>query len=109
MIQGNKWISYLELEHAGMKGMDSTYTKSILPLYFGTLNHAIESKNYKTADELLESINGFQKKFGSKVRPNEDKIDLEIAYNKYDLLQKLPYCVYICSYFDVSIYDSSNF
>jgi cytochrome c-type biogenesis protein CcsB len=89
--QGNKWISYLELEHAGMKGMDSTYTKSILPLYFGTLNHAIESKNYKTADELLESINGFQKKFGSKVRPNEDKIDLEIAYNKYDLLQKLPF------------------
>ena len=88
---GNKWISYLELEHAGMKGMDSTYTKSILPLYFGTLANAIESKNYKTPDELLESINGFQKKFGSKVRPSEEKIDLEIAYNKYDLLQKLPY------------------
>lgn len=87
----NKWISYLELGHAGMKGMDSTYTKSILPLYFGTLSHAIESKNYKTADELLESINGFQKKFGSKVRPSDDKINLEIAYNKYDLLQKLPY------------------
>jgi len=88
---GNKWISYLELEHAGMKGMDSTYTKSILPLYFGTLNHAIESKNYKTADDLLESINGFQKKFGSKVRPSDDKINLEIIYNKYDLLQKLPF------------------
>ncbi len=88
---GNKWISYLELEHAGLKGMDSTYTKSILPLYFGTLGHAIQTKNYKTADELLASIDGFQKKFGSKVRPTEDKIDLEIAYNKYDLLQKLPY------------------
>jgi cytochrome c-type biogenesis protein CcsB len=88
---GNKWISYLELEHAGMKGMDSTYTKSILPLYFGTLNNAVESKNYKTADELLESINGFQKKFGSKVRPTEDNIDLEIAYNNYDLLQNLLY------------------
>ena len=88
---GNKWISYLELEHAGMKGMDSTYTKSILPLYFGTLSNAVESKNYKTSDELLESINGFQKKFGSKVRPTEDKIDLEIAYNKYDLLQNLLY------------------
>ncbi|PKB18421.1 cytochrome c-type biogenesis protein CcsB [Flavobacterium sp. 5] len=88
---GNKWISYLELEHAGLKGMDSTYTKSILPLYFGTLGHAIQTKNYKTADELLGSIDGFQKKFGSKVRPTEDKIDLEIAYNKYDLLQKLPF------------------
>jgi cytochrome c-type biogenesis protein CcsB len=88
---GNKWISYLELEHAGLKGMDSTYTKSILPLYFGTLNHALETKNYKTADDLLESINGYQKKFGSKVRPSDDKINLEILYNKYDLLQKLPY------------------
>ncbi|PWA07562.1 cytochrome c biogenesis protein CcsA [Flavobacterium laiguense] len=88
---GNKWISYLELEKAGMKGMDSTYTKSILPLYFGTLGHAIESKNYKTSDDLLESINGFQKKFGSKVRPSEEKINLEITYNKYDLLQKLPF------------------
>lgn len=87
----NKWISYLELEHAGMKGMDSTYTKSILPLYFGTLSHAITSKNYKTAEELLGSIDGFQKKFGSKVMPTVDKIDLEIAYNKYDLLQKLSY------------------
>ena len=88
---GNKWISYLELEHAGLKGMDSTYTKSILPLYFGTLGHAIQTKNYKTADELLGSIDGFQKKFGSKVIPSQDKIDLEIAYNKYDLLQKLPF------------------
>jgi cytochrome c-type biogenesis protein CcsB len=89
---GNKWISYLELEHAGLKGMDSTYTKSILPLYFGTLGHAIETKNYKTADELLESINGYQKKFGSKVRPSDDKINLEIAYNKYDILPKLFFC-----------------
>ncbi|WP_348797405.1 cytochrome c biogenesis protein [Flavobacterium adhaerens] len=87
----HKWVSFLELGSAGLKGMDSTYTKSILPLYFGTLSHAIQSKNYKTADELLGSIDGFQKKFGAKVRPSEDKIDLEIAYNKYDLLQKLSY------------------
>ena len=88
---GNKWISYLELEKAGLKGMDSTYTKSILPLYFGTLATSLETKNYKSADELLESINGYQKKFGSKVRPSDDKINLEITYNKYDLLQKLPF------------------
>jgi cytochrome c-type biogenesis protein CcsB len=87
----NKWISYLELNEAGLKGMDSTYTKSILPLYFGTLNNAAESKNYATADELLESINGFQKKFGSKVRPSEEKITSEVLYNKYDVFKRLPY------------------
>jgi cytochrome c-type biogenesis protein CcsB len=87
----NKWISYLEVEHAGLKGMDSTYVKSVLPLYLGTLSNATTTNNYKTANELLESINGFQKKFGGKVRPSEERITSEILYNKYDVLQKLPY------------------
>jgi cytochrome c-type biogenesis protein CcsB len=85
----NKWISYLELNESGMKGMDSTYTKSVLPLYFGTLTNAADTKNYKTANELLESINGFQKKFGAKVRPSEEKISLEILYNKSDIFKNL--------------------
>jgi cytochrome c-type biogenesis protein CcsB len=87
----NKWISYLELNESRMKGMDSTYTKSILPLYFGTLNSASTSNKYTSANELLASLNGFQKKFGSSVMPTEDKIDLEIAYNKYDVFKNLPY------------------
>ena len=87
----NKWISYLELNESGMKGMDSTYTKSVLPLYFGTLTNAAETKDYKNSNELLESINGFQKKFGAKVRPSEEKISLEILYNEYDVFKKLPY------------------
>lgn len=91
----NKWVSYLELNEAGMKGMDSTYTKSVLPLYFGTLDQAIKTTDYTTSDELLESINGFQKKYGAKVRPSEKKIDLEIAYNKYDVFQRLPYAYLI--------------
>ncbi len=95
----SKWISYLELNEAGLKGMDSIYTKSILPLYFGTLSHAVTSKNYKTSDELVESINGFQKKFGSKVIPSDKKIDLEIAYNKYDVFQKLPYAYLLAAVF----------
>jgi cytochrome c-type biogenesis protein CcsB len=87
----NKWVSYPELGQSGLKGMVATYTSSILPLYFNALNTATTSKDYKQADELLESINGFQKKFGSKVRPSEDKITSEILYNKYDVFQKLPY------------------
>jgi len=94
----NKWISFLELENAGFKGMVDTYTKSILPLYFSTLNQASESKDpkiasdyYKKADELLASINGFQKKFGGKIMPSDEKITSEILYNKYDVFQKLPY------------------
>ncbi|MCC9065255.1 cytochrome c biogenesis protein CcsA [Flavobacterium piscisymbiosum] len=87
----NKWISYLELQNAGLKGMDSTYVKQILPLYFSALNNGSISKNFDTADHLVESIDGFQKKFGSKVRPSDKKIDLEIAYNTYNILPKMFY------------------
>ncbi|KAF2338116.1 cytochrome c biogenesis protein CcsA [Flavobacterium tistrianum] len=88
---GNKWVSYLERDNAGFKGMDSTYVQQILPLYFSALNNGSIEKNFSTADNLVESINGFQKKFGAKVRPSEDKIDAEIAYNKYDVFKVLPY------------------
>ncbi|PAM92896.1 cytochrome C biogenesis protein [Flavobacterium sp. IR1] len=88
---GNKWVSYLERENTGLKGMDSIYVKQIIPMYFSALNNGSISKNFDTADQLVESINGFQKKFGSKVRPSEDRIDSEILYNKYDFLKKLPF------------------
>lgn len=87
----HKWVSYLERNNNGFKGMDSTYVNQILPLYFSALNNGAIAKNFDTADNLVESINGFQKKFGAKVRPSEEKIDAEIAYNKYDVFQKLPY------------------
>jgi len=87
----NKWVSYPELVNSGIEGMEAKYTSSILPLYFGALSNASVSHNYKQADELVESINGYQKKFGSKVRPSEEKITSEILYNKYDVFKKLPF------------------
>jgi cytochrome c-type biogenesis protein CcsB len=89
--KNNKWVSYLELNESGLKGMEMTYTKNVLPLYFGALANAAQSGDYKTADELLESINGFQKRFGGEVRPSEERITSEVLYNKYDVFQKLPY------------------
>ncbi|WP_396187406.1 cytochrome c biogenesis protein CcsA, partial [Flavobacterium sp.] len=87
----NKWVSFPELANAGMKGMAATYTQNILQMYFTALEEASVSKDYKQADGLLESINGFQKKYGSKVLPSDEKITSEILYNKYDVFQKLPY------------------
>ena len=87
----NKWVSFPELSEAGLKGMAATYTQNILPLYFSALEKASATNDYKQANQLLESINGFQKKFGSKVMPSEQKISSEIMYNKYDVFQKLPY------------------
>ena len=87
----NKWVSFPGLGEAHLQGMASMYTQNILQLYFNALEQASVSKDYKDADGLLESLNGFQKKYGSKVRPSEEKITSEILYNKYDVFQKLPY------------------
>jgi len=85
----NKWISYPELSEANFTGKDSLYVRNILPLYFQSLRLAQQDKDYEQADNLLESIHGFQKKFGSEVLPSEDKIKAEIQYNKYDIFKKL--------------------
>lgn len=87
----NKWVSHLELNHAGLKGMDSTFTAQILPLYLQSLQTSNSKNNYKESDFYLEGIKKFQRKFGEKVMPSEDKITSEVLYNKYDVFKRLFY------------------
>jgi len=89
--ENNKWISYLQFNEAKITGIDSTFTRNILPLYMASLDSASVSKNYTNADFYLKSMENYQKKFGSKVRPSEEKINSEITYNKYDIFKKLYY------------------
>lgn len=89
--KGNKWISPLELNESGITGVDSTYTRNVLPAYIGFLDEARTTGGYKQADEVLSSIELFQKKYGKNVRPSDEKINSEIMYNKYDIFKKLYY------------------
>ena len=86
----NKWVSHMELHAAGLKGQD-TITSQVLPAYVMAVDSARTSKNYASADFLLEGIHNFQKKYGSGVLPSDEKIRSEIAYNKYDIFKKLYY------------------
>ncbi|HET8809645.1 MAG TPA: cytochrome c biogenesis protein CcsA [Flavobacteriaceae bacterium] len=87
--ENNKWVSYPELKESGFEGMDSLYTTQILPLYFGALRQAEATGDYEQANKLLESLKGFQKKYGSEVMPSEEKISTEILYNKYNVFNNL--------------------
>ncbi|GAB2771917.1 cytochrome c biogenesis protein CcsA [Actinomadura fibrosa] len=87
--ENNKWASYPEAAEAGFKGMDSLYTQQIFPLYFSALREARKTGDYEKANEFLESIKGFQRKFGSEVMPSERKIETEILYNEYDVFRNL--------------------
>ncbi|MGL2966151.1 cytochrome c biogenesis protein CcsA [Flavobacterium sp. XGLA_31] len=85
----NKWVSYLEIEHATGTALDTI--KNALPLYLDELMKATQNHNYTMANTLLMGMNNYQKKFGKAVRPSDEKINYEILYNHYDVFQKLPY------------------
>ena len=85
----NKWVSFSDVKPEDFKGIDSLYVKNVLPLYLGALENDIKSGDYKNSKNLLESIRGFQTKYGSEILPSNDKIKAEILYNKYDIFKKL--------------------
>ncbi len=95
----NKWVSYPELANANFSGMDSVYTKQILPIYFNALREGKTSGDYSQADQFLTSIKNFQNKFGSSVMPSQSKIDAEVFYNKHDIFTKLYWMYMLASVF----------
>ncbi|MES2411862.1 MAG: cytochrome c biogenesis protein CcsA [Bacteroidota bacterium] len=85
----NKWFSFLEASHPTGTALDTI--KNALPIYLDALLKATQDNNYTMANTFLVGMENYQKKFGKAVRPSDKKIDYEIMYNKYDVLQKLPY------------------
>ncbi len=85
----NRWVSYPELGEVAYKKSDSAFTRNILPYYFEILREARITEDYSSAEELLDGITNFQKKFGSEVMPSEEKVKTEIAYNKADIFNRL--------------------
>ena len=87
--ENDKWFSYAEHSTAGFTGTDSLYVANILHLYTGGLKTAVIDGDYKKADEYLESIHKYQKNFGGQVLPSDNKVKLELFYNKYDIFKGL--------------------
>ena len=85
----NKWISSNEVSSENFATVDSLFTTNIIPLYLRELDKSLVSKNYQNADKILESIKGFQIKYGEEILPSDDKIKAEILYNKYDIFKTL--------------------
>jgi cytochrome c-type biogenesis protein CcsB len=85
--KNNTWINHAELQINTNKELDNI--KLIMPVYVQTLKESFISKDYKQPNDILNGMHLFQKKFGSKVMPLEDKIEAEILYNKYDIFKNI--------------------
>ncbi|MBE9488735.1 MAG: cytochrome c biogenesis protein ResB, partial [Bacteroidetes bacterium] len=85
----HKWYAFPEVAHAGFKGGDSLYVSNIIPLYAQAVVQATNTNDYTKANEFLDSMHKYQRKFGDQVIPSEKKIKLELFYNKYDIFKGL--------------------
>ncbi|MBL29888.1 MAG: cytochrome C biogenesis protein [Flavobacteriaceae bacterium] len=85
----NKWVSFPEIDQVNFIGNDSLYVKNVLPLYFQALRLGKINGDFSQSDELIESLKGFQNKYGAGVLPTKSKINAEILYNKYDIFKRL--------------------
>ena len=84
----NKWISHLEFTSSkAFKNADSVFVPKLLPLYIQLLQSAKKSNDYTKANQILDGIKNYQKKYGAEVYPTEKKIDLEITYNKLGIFK----------------------
>ncbi|MBT8243863.1 MAG: cytochrome c biogenesis protein CcsA [Winogradskyella sp.] len=92
--ENNKWISSDEfrLGDYRTKIKDTLYGNFInngFSAYLMTLNQAKQTGDFSQAEALLKGFKKSQEKYGSEVMPSDKKIETEIAYNKYDIFQKL--------------------
>ena len=71
---------------------DSLYISNILSLYTSALFEGKNTGNYSRADEYLESLINYQRKFAGYDLPSESQIKAEIFYYKSMIFERLfPY------------------
>lgn len=87
--KNNKWVSFPELGESGIRGVDSTFTKNVIPLYLNSLDLTFKGQNYDAANNYLDGLIKFQKKYGSEIYPTDNKIEAEIYYNDHDIFRSL--------------------
>jgi cytochrome c-type biogenesis protein CcsB len=86
--ENHKWVTSNEADQF-FKGEEALFVKGIFSMYYEEVRKAVESGDWKAADDHLDYIIQFQKKYGAKIHPSEAKINLEIFYNKFDVFKRL--------------------
>ena len=82
------WVSPLDDNFYTLTGEDSTFVRNGAYQYF----RSIATKNYEQADFILNGIKKYQTTYGGAVMPSEQKINMEISFNEWNIFQKLfPY------------------
>lgn len=66
-------------------GEDSVFIATIIPGYL----NAVGTKDFQTANELVKGIATYQTRFGADIMPPDNKIRMEISYNRMAIFNNL--------------------
>lgn len=87
--ENNTWVSQPETSTANFKATDSVFVRQSLPVYIQFLQEGKRTNDYSKANQILDGIKKFQKKFGAEVILSEKQVDSEISYNKFKVFNRL--------------------
>ena len=88
--RNNKWISP-SMNQDLLMGDDSLFVNNILPIYYKSLQQALNDGDYEVPNNTLTAIKNYQLKFGSAVYPSDMKIESEVFYNEFKVFNRLSY------------------
>ncbi|WP_197972112.1 cytochrome c biogenesis protein CcsA [Nitrosophilus labii] len=63
--------------------------RTILEKNFKGLNKGLNTGDWTLADEAVNEIKAYQKKYGSDIIPSENRIKAELLYNRLDIFNRL--------------------
>ncbi len=86
--ENHKWVTTKDAD-TFFEGEEALFVSGVFSMYYDEVRKAVESGDWKAADDHLNYILQFQKKYGSKIYPSDAKVNIEIAYNKFDLFKRL--------------------
>jgi len=63
--------------------------RAILEKNFAGFRKGIEEGDWSVADEAVEEIKAFQRRYGAKIIPPKSRIEAELLYNRLDIFNRL--------------------
>jgi len=90
VAENNKWFSRPEVPNAGFIPEDSTFAMNSMMVYRELLRRGNITGEYERAGQVVDAIKEFQRQRSNpEVMPSDDKIEIELLYNKYDVFKNL--------------------
>jgi len=86
--KNHKWDATIEALQT-LSPKESEIVRLLAVSYFGSIDQAMKSGDWKKADEALDRIDKYQRFVGASVYPNDLKSKVEIFYNKANVFEQL--------------------